>query len=295
MKRKLEIIILVLFTGLLASCNNTEKQTGNIVTVSIQPQKYFVESLTADKLTVNVMVPPGANPANYEPTPQQMAALSQSGLYLKIGHLGFEEAWMSRFQNAYPSLTIVDLSLGIKLIGEEKNEDNEDNDEKHGHHHGINPHVWMSPKQAKQIVVNTADALSVFDEASKDLITYKRDSLLSLIDDLDHQYSSALASIENRKFIIFHPALTYLAKDYQFEQIAMEFEGKEPSPAYFKSIIDRAKNEDIKLLFIQKEFDIKNAQQMAKEIGADLIQIDPLAEDWYSQMLDILDKLKKLK
>jgi len=279
-------LLLLLLPAILSSCINFAQQSGEkIVTVSILPQQYFVKALIGDKLIVNVMVAPGASPANYEPTPRQIAALSRSGLYLKIGHLGFEEAWIPRFKKTYPSLKIVDLSAGIKLLGEE---------EDHGHNHGIDPHVWMSPKQARQIVVNTAGALSMFDGACKDLIALKRDSLLEVIDDLDQQYTEALAPIQNRKFIIFHPALSYLANDYQFEQIAMEFEGKEPSPAYFKNIVDRATKEEIGILFIQKEFDIENARQMAREIGAELIQIDPLAEDWYAQMIDILDKLKKL-
>lgn len=294
MKRNLQTIILVILLGLISACNQGSQQSDEaIITVSILPQKYFVQALIGDRFVVNVMVAPGASPANYEPTPRQMAALSNSGLYLKIGHLGFEEAWIPRFQRSYPSLKIVDLSSGIKLLGEE--EDDDDHDHAHSHKHGIDPHVWMSPKQARQIVTNTAAALTKYDEACKDLIAHNRDSLLLVIDDLDRQYTKALAPIQNRKFIIFHPALTYLANDYHFEQIAMEFEGKEPSPAYFKSIVDRAKSEEIRLLFIQKEFDIENARQMAREIGAELIQIDPLAEDWYSQMIDILNKLKKLK
>ncbi|MCK5821914.1 MAG: zinc ABC transporter substrate-binding protein [Bacteroidales bacterium] len=292
-KRNLQAIGLLLIIGLFASCKQESKQPDEqSVTVSILPQKYFVQALMGNRFEVNVMVTPGASPANYEPTPRQMAALSKSGLYLTIGHLGFEEAWVPRFQKTYPSLKIVNSSSGIKLLGEEEEEEE---DHGHSHKHGIDPHVWMSPKQARQIVINTAGALTKFDEACKDLIAHNRDSLLNVLDDLDQRYTEALAPIQNRKFIIFHPALSYLARDYHFEQIAMEFEGKEPSPAYFKSIVDRAKSEEIKLLFIQKEFDIENARQMAREIGAELIQIDPLAEDWYSQMLDILKKLQKLK
>ncbi|MEA1876552.1 MAG: zinc ABC transporter substrate-binding protein [Bacteroidota bacterium] len=293
MKRNLQTIILVLVLGLISSCNQgSQKSDDAIITVSILPQKYFVQALIGDRFVVNVMVAPGASPASYEPSPRQMAALSNSGLYLKIGHLGFEKTWIPRFQSSYPSLKVVDLSSGIELLGEEEEEDD---DHAHSHKHGIDPHVWMSPKQARRIVTNTAAALTKYDEACKDLIAHNRDSLLLVLDDLDRQYTKALAPIQNRKFIIFHPALTYLANDYHFEQIAMEFEGKEPSPAYFKSIVDRAISEEIRLLFIQKEFDIENARQMAREIGAELIQIDPLAEDWYSQMIDILNKLKKMK
>ncbi len=294
MRKELKSISLIVLVVLLSSCLNTNQNSDDkIITVSILPQKFFIQELIGDKLIVNVMIPTGASPASYEPTPRQMAQLSQSDLYLRIGYIGFEEAWMPRFQRSYPEMKIIDLSAGIHLLGGE-----EEDDDKHGHDHdhahGIDPHIWMSPKQAKQIVKNTANALVKYDEASKNLVIHNRDSLLNVIDELDKQFSNALEPIQNRKFIIFHPALTYLANDYQMEQIAMELKGKEPSPAYFKSIVDRAKDENIALLFIQKEFDIENARQMAHEVGAELIQIDPLAENWYSQMVDILEKLKKL-
>ena len=294
MKRKLLSGLLIISVLFISACqsNNRDSEKKSI-TVSILPQKYFVQSLIGDKLNINVMVAPGASPASYEPTPRQMAELTQSDLYLMMGHLGFEEAWIPRIEKTNPDLKIIDLSSGITLLGEESEEEH-GADESDEHHHGVDPHIWMSPKQAKKIVQNTASALIKYEESCKDLILQKRDSLIGLIDDLDQRYSAAMDLIQNRKFIIFHPALTYLANDYQLEQIAMEFEGKEPSPSYFKSIVDRAKSENIGLLFIQKEFDIENAKQMAREIGAELIQIDPLDEDWFEQMEDILEKLKML-
>lgn len=297
MNKNFQLISIIILMMSFSACRDKVAETdAKTLTVSILPQKYFIEALVGNAYNINVMVAAGASPASYEPTPRQMVGLSKSELYLMIGHLAFEEVWIPRIERINPNLKIVDLSSGIELIG---GDDEEITKHKHAiednhHHHGIDPHIWMSPKHVKTIVENISTALISLDKPSKDAILQKRDSMLIVLDQLDKMFENSLSSIQIRKFIIFHPALTYLAEDYQLEQIAMEFEGKEPSPSYFKSIVDRARSEKIGVLFIQKEFDMENARQLAREVDAELIQIDPLAEDWYSQMIEILDKLKKL-
>lgn len=292
MKRNITLLLVFLaITGLtLSSCSQKEEQ--NVITVSIIPQKYFVELLAGNNYAINVMIPPGASPASYEPSPKQMKDLDASGIYLAVGHLGFEKAWLPRLEKNHPKLKIIDTSSGIPLITEE-HQDGEVHEDGH-HHHGTDPHIWMSPKQAKQMVHNLASGLILHDNACKDLIIQNRDSLLTVLDTMDSLFTVSLEQLENKKFIIFHPALTYLARDYGLEQISMEFEGKEPSPAHLKKIVDRARAENIRVLFIQKEFDVENATQLAKEIDGQLIRIDPLAANWEEQMWDILNKLKTL-
>lgn len=155
MKRSLQISLLALITLALSACiDNNQEVEKKSLTVSILPQKYFIEALAGDIYNINVMVTPGASPASYEPTPRQMAMLSNSELYFMIGHLVFEEVWIPRITKINPDLKVIDLSSGIKLIGVD-----EENIIEHKHatqdvhsHHGIDPHIWMSPKQAKQIL-----------------------------------------------------------------------------------------------------------------------------------------------
>lgn len=290
-----KLSISLLLASILFSCANSTEQKADSITVSILPQKYFVEALIGQTNPVNVLIPPGASPASYEPTPKQIKELSNSKLYLTVGHLGFEKAWLEKMEKNHPNLKIVDTSVGIDLISDEHEDDEGEQADAHQdhQHHGIDPHIWMSPKQAYQMVNNMANALIRHDNACQDLINHNRDSLLTAIAHLDTIFTEGLSPVVNRKFIIFHPALSYLARDYNLEQIAMEFQGKEPSAAHLKSIVDRARSENIQILFIQKEFDKENATQLAKEINAQLIQIDPLAENWFEQMNDILQKLTK--
>ena len=290
--------ILIIAVFILHACSNTEKSDSEkrIISVSILPQKYFVEELAGDEFEVNVLIPPGASPASYDPTPKQLRDLNKSGLYLAMGHLGFELAWMESITRNHKELKVIDLSAGIDLITGEEMESGHEEGHDHGpgdahdhDHSGIDPHIWMSPKSAAIMVDQMAKAINRYEPACQDLVLANLSSLLERIDVLDRRMDSVASQLKNKKFIIFHPALTYLARDYGLEQIPMEFGGKEPSASYMKKIIDRAKAENINTVFIQKEFDQNNARQIARELDARLIQIDPLAADWEAQMKETID------
>jgi len=277
---------LVTILLILAACNSQNEQSGKrIISVSIFPQKYFVEQLAGEGFDVNVMIPMGTSPASYDPNPRQLKDLGKSEFYLKIGHLGFEKAWMGNIQSNHKDLKIIDLSAGITTV---------ETNIKHGDHShvGVDPHIWMSPKSAIKMAENTANAIIRHDPVCKDLIRENLKVLKEKISKLDREFEVLIESLENKKFIIFHPALTYLARDYGMEQIPMEFEGKEPSAAYMKDLIDKARAENIKLVFIQKEFDQDNARQISKDLDAQLVQIDPLAEDWEEQMRELMEAFK---
>ncbi|MCD6347174.1 MAG: zinc ABC transporter substrate-binding protein [Bacteroidales bacterium] len=291
------IIFSLLLFALSACSENAGKNEQKTISVSILPQKYFINALTCDTFSINVMVPSGASPASYEPTPKQMTALDNSGLYLRIGHIGFEKAWMDKMSRNHPDMKVVDVSKGISLIGSPENHENQPNkqhSEGDHNHQGIDPHIWLSPRATKIIVQNTASALINYDNSLQNVIMHKKDSLLQVIDNLDNDFTQLCAGLTNRKFLIFHPALTYLARDYGLEQISMEIDGKLPSVAHFKNIVDRVKAENIRIIFIQKEFNTENANQMAIETGAKIIQIDPLNENWLEQMRKIMNKIKTL-
>ena len=288
----LGIAAILLFLG---ACNSAEKNEADkrIITVSILPQKYFVEQLTGDEFDINVMLPPGSSPASYDPTPRQLRGLNQSAFYLKMGYLGFEVAWMESIKKNHKDLKIIDLSAGINLIhGDAEDEGHEEDGHLHDHS-GIDPHIWMSPKSAAIMADNTAKAIIRFDPACQDLIRSNLADLKARISALDQEFEVLSQQLENKKFILFHPALTYLARDYGLQQIAIEFEGKEPSAAHMKKLIDMAKAEDITKVFIQKEFDKETARQITNDLNAKLIQIDPLAENWEEQMEELLEAFRK--
>ncbi len=248
-----------------------------LVTVSILPQKYFVDRMTAGTVAVNVLIPPGASPATYEPTPRQMQDLSRSALFLMVGHLGFENAWGKRIRDNNPDLPVYSLSDSIDLIREG--------------HHGVDPHIWMSPRTVKRFLPTLYQALvNTFPEQAE-AFTPHYQRLLARVDSLDHLMEESFRDLPSRKFLIFHPALSYLARDYGLEQLSLEEEGKEPSVQGLQKLVDLAREEGIRVVFIQDEFDQENARTLASEIGGEVVRISPLSPDWEQGMEQIRQAL----
>ncbi len=267
---------------LFIACSTSNKKLKPIISVSILPQKYFVEKIAGDHFEINVLIPPGASPATYDPTPGQIIELAKSMMYFKIGHIEFEKNWLDKISLEYPQLNIIDNSIGLELIK------NQYHDQDHGHQHGfIEPHTWMSPENVRIMVSSIYEAILILDKKNESFYTKNYRQFLSEIDALDQELSTRLKNIKSRSFIIYHPALTYFAEAYNLNQISIETEGKSPSAFHIKEIIDLAKSSDIKIVFIQKQFDQEKAKTIASEIGGYVIGIDPLDYNWDSQLRTI--------
>ena len=280
-------LILLLFTMMVISCQlgKVEKED-NLLSVSILPQKYFIERIAGDDFKVNVLIPPGASPATYEPTPMQMTGVAKSVAYLRIGHIPFEHAWLSNLIEGAGKIDVLDLSKGIELVkGMVKHGD-------HFHEGGIDPHVWSSPVSVKIIAKNTFEALITYAPEKKSEYEKNYKAFLLELEELNRMALDAFQAKQGKSFMIFHPALSYLARDYGLNQISVELDGKEPSPAHMKHLVEEAKSKEIKQIFVQKQFNVENAKAIMDEIGGEVIQIDPLSEDWLSEMKRIIDILK---
>jgi zinc transport system substrate-binding protein len=282
--------LLFLWISFLAfSCwTANESQTKPVISVSIIPQQYFIEQLAGNLVEVNVMIPPGASPATYEPSVSQLGKLDRSVVYLRIGYVGFEQGWMDKIASVNPNMNIVDLSEGVEIIQEDVHE----NDDHQGHaHHGADPHIWMSVHNARIIARNIHKELLALFPGEKDYLQAKLDGFSLVLDSLDQEITAKLEGIENNKFMIYHPALTYYARDYGLEQLSLEIEGKTPSPAHLKEMIDLAREQQISKILIQNQFDRKNAEVLARETGSEIIQFDPLDLQWREQMRYIAEQL----
>ncbi len=283
MKRYLSILLVILF-----ACQSTQKaDQKDIITVSILPQKYFIERIAGDFVSVNVLIPPGASPATYSLIPSQLKNIAHSKAWLRMEYLGFELSWAKKIENANRHMKIFTLSKGINFITEE--------DEEHGDHHhegGVDPHFWMSPHEVSIIAGNTLKALIQLYPAHEKMFLENFEKLKTDIAEVDKHISEVLANVKKRSFLIFHPALSYFARQYGLEQIALENMGKEPSPKHMKEVVLFARDKNIRVIFIQKEFDRENAQIIAEEIGGKVIQINPLNYDWVEQMNEITSNME---
>ncbi len=287
-KRVLLLLVTVIFAAGFYSCGLTsEKDRQAVVSVSILPLEFFIDRLTGGALDVNVMIPPGAGHATYSPTTGQFRKLSESGIYFRIGHLGYERAWIGRMSDMNPDMRVVDLSDGIELI-RGKEIDHGD----HVHEGGIDPHIWMSPKVVLELLPVIKAALSEKYPNLAVEVIQNYALLQSEIAAIDAEMRAFTASLESRRFMIFHPALTYLARDYGLEQVSIERGGKEPSPAALSRIIREAKKHEVPVILIQQEFDMRSAALISQESGAALVQINPLAYNWTESMREIINIFK---
>jgi zinc transport system substrate-binding protein len=275
------------------SCRSQSEREDKIgVVVTIVPQAGFVQNVGGDKVDITVMVPPGADPHTYEPTPSQMVKASKAKMYAKVGSgVEFELAWMDKIVEHNKAMLVIDCSEGIQMRAMEEYNLDEDSGE---HHRGDDPHIWLSPQNAKLMVGNMCRGLIQVDLQNEAYYTRNRDEYLAKLDALDKDIQQGLSGVRNRRFMVFHPAWGYFARDYYLEQIPIEIGGKEPSAKDIANLIQKAEQQNIKVIFASPEFNPRSAEVIAKEIGGRVVFIDPLAEDYINNMRLVLNELVKV-
>lgn len=283
MKRLIPILTLFIC---FACGNTTQKSEKAIITVTLEPLRYFTEAIAGDNYQVVSMVPKGSSPESYDPTPQQLVNLSKSKAYFRIGYIGFEQAWMKKLEDNCPNMKIYDTSKGIDLIRDKGHWHGD-----HFHEGGVEPHVWNSTQNVLMIADNIYQALCELDASHQTDYKNRLDSLKQSIHQTDAAIRTLLEKADST-FLIYHPALSYFARDYGLKQISIEEGGKEPSPATLKSLIETCRKENVHVIFVQQEFDQRNAQLIADELGVDIIAINPLSYDWTEEMLRVAKALK---
>jgi len=242
------------------------------VAVSILPQRFFVKKIAKNKVNVVVLVPPGYNPATYEPKPSQIVQVERARIYFAIG-VPFEKVWLKRFMCLNKKLIIVHTDKGIK----KRNGD---------------PHIWLSPPLVKKQAEVIVKSLEKIDSANKDFYENNLREFLLQIDALDKEIANILKSKKGRPLLVYHPCWGYFAERYGLKQIAIEEEGKEPSVLKLAKLISYCKRAKIKAIFVQPQFSKKSAHIIEKELEIKLITIDPLAEDWLKNLRDVAIKLR---
>ncbi|MGA7802437.1 MAG: zinc ABC transporter substrate-binding protein [Gammaproteobacteria bacterium] len=259
--------------------------------VSVLPQKYFAERIGGARVHVSVMVGPGQSPATYDPTPRQLARLADAQLYWRMG-VPFEAAWMKRIEAANPRMAVLDARDGIPLRAMEKaaqvfHESGGGAGGDHGHEGAKDPHIWLSPPLVKVMGAHLRDALIALDPADRARYEANYGAFAADLDRLDDQIRAALAPVRNRRFMDFHPSWGYFAHTYGLTQIPIEIEGKAPGPRTLAGIIDLARREGIRVIFVQAQFSRRDAQAVAQAIGGRVVAVDPLAPDYVHNLRSV--------
>lgn len=271
MKRKI-LALAAVFSLLIALCacssqKNAPDSSGKpIVAVSIVPEQTFVEAVCGDLAETVVMVPPGYSPENYEPTPQEMAKFSKASIYFTIG-VPAEDT--SILPSVAESTKVVPLADACAEVYDELKIDG-----------GRDPHIWLSPKRAVVMVRTIAVEMSALDPENASIYSANAEAYISEIDQADAEIDRLLSGLENRSFIVFHPAFGYFADDYGLKMYALEQDGKEATAAELAEMIDFAKENGIKVIFYQAEIDSSQSRAFAEELGGVTVQLDPLSAEY---------------
>ncbi len=270
-------------SALTPSCKQTSNAEKPMLSVSIEPQRKLLESIAGDKYEVATLLTKGANPETYDPSVQQKLYANKSLAYFSTGYLPFEEKLSRELPT---SVKIVNTSNGISPVTGT-------------HSHGedmsaeADPHVWSSFANARIIASNMADALCDIDPINADYYRANADKLVVRIDSLSAAADSLLSAANAHAFAIWHPSLSYFARDHRLRQLALGQESKEASIANLKTMIDEALSDSVTVFFFQKEYDSRQAKTISDEIGSRLVPIDPLAYDWDNELMKITDELTR--
>ncbi len=285
------LTILMVFSVFFFGCKNKKGTKANhqtTISVSILPQKYLIDRLSDSTIEVNVMVPPGTSPEMYEPSPVQMKGVANSAIYFAIGPLEFESTILPRIKELNPNIEFVDLSNGINLMEGHKHREANGKDE---HHTNYDPHIWTSTLEYKQMAIKTCEELCKLYPIKEKKFQENLSYLISDLKNLDSLVKNVVNTGKTKDFLIYHPALSYFAREYGLNQIAIEENGKNPSAQTLSNLIKIAREQGLKTIFIQAQFDSRNAEILAGELGGEVVKIDPLGYDWLNNMYDLTNKL----
>lgn len=270
------LTFVVSFSQVLCADKNS-----HIVLVTLAPYKFFVEQIAGNTVKVNLIVPRGASPHSYEPNARQILESSQADIWFLIGET-FEDRAVQALTSYRTHLRPIDMRKGIEMISEHA--------DGHAHcaHHGCeDPHIWMSPRLVKKQGEEIAKTLIEVYPEYAELYCKNLEEFKKKLDDLDLEIIQILKGMKNRTLLVSHPAYAYYCRDYGLKQVSIEFEGKDPSPQQLTKVLQIARSSKSPFVYIQAQSPSKGARLVAAEIGAIVIDLDPLAEEYFDNMIQL--------
>jgi zinc transport system substrate-binding protein len=289
MRRVLHLFSMLLILAGVSCSSPVSVDSRQTIMVSILPQKYLAERITGDRFRIEVLVPPGASAETYEPTPRQIQDVANSKLYFGIGYMEFENTIVRNLRAQNTGVRFINTAEGVDLIAAEIVDHGD-----HAHLFGVDPHIWLSVSEVKVQVENMLEAVIDADPGNS---SYYRENFLEFsreLDELHAGFINKFSDVKRRTFLIFHPALGYFSRDYDLNQVSIEDEGKSPTAANMRRVVDIARSEGIKDVLIQMEFERESARAVARELGGDIVRIDPLAENWMENISAIAETLYEI-
>lgn len=293
--RALSILLALIITPfVLFAGGNTEQDSKPIVMVSILPHAYFVDQIAGDLVETAVLVGEGQNPHSYEPSPSQMARLAKASIWILSG-TDFEHALIDKVSSLYPDLTIIDGTEGMTLrtLEDHDHEDEEAGEDEPVHELNIDRHTWLGWEQSKVLVKNISTALTTHLGLPEEEVEERAGQLLSQIEGEFTSLKTELEGLSGSTVFVYHPSFGYFLDSFGLHQEAVETGGKEPTAKDLALLIERAQDDQAKVIFVQKQFPSGSAEKVAQVVGAQVVPLDPLAYDWLGNIRLMGNALKE--
>ena len=239
--------------------NEENKDKVNIM-VSVYPLKEFADKIAGDKAEISCMVPENMEPHDYEPKTKDFEALTKSDAFIYNG-LGLE-TWVDSVNSAIgdKDIRIVDSSDGVDVRKEGDS---------------IDPHSWLSLKEAQKQAENIKNTLVEIDEKNKDYYQENYDVFVSELESLYNEYKEKFDGISHKDFVTGHAAFGYLCRDFGLNQKSVEnlFAEGEPTPRQLQELVMFCKDNNIKTVFSESLASPKVSETLANEVGAQVVPI----------------------
>lgn len=242
-----------------------------VVVVSIPPQAYLIERMTGGRVNVKTMVGSGRSPEEFQPLPQQLAAIDGARYYFAVG-LPFEQAWLAKLAEAHPDTEIISIPLG-ELAG------------------GDDPHYWTSPRNAIRLAEAAHDPLMSLLPGGREVFANQYQALIDELEILDARIQTLMAEQTRRRFLVYHPAWSHFASRYGLEQVAYEQDGKQPGARYLTDLLALCRANAVHSIFVQPQSPPGQVRRFAAELGATQVLIDPLQYDYTKNLWDVAQKI----
>ncbi|MGM0445596.1 MAG: metal ABC transporter solute-binding protein, Zn/Mn family [Bacillota bacterium] len=280
-KKYLLIIImtLIIFTTIFSS--NTVLADSLNVAVTVVPQKEFVKAVAGEDTNVIVMIPPGYSPGNYAPKPQELTDLTDSSIYFSMGVPADLQNILPKVKQFNPDIKVVKLFEKVNEKYPDRMFSNDSRD----------PHIWLSLKRVEYMVKIIRDELIELKPENKNKYVVNTKNYIEKIKKTEQEIKNILKNKKDEHLLVYHPSFGYLADEFDLEMVSIEEEGKGATAKHLQDIIDFARENEITRIYHQAEIDSRQTESLAEEINAELIQLDPLAENYLENMLEMAKKI----
>lgn len=285
MKRLYTYIIIALTAALVAACSGASDPRPLLV-VSIEPQRYMLEQLVGDNYRIVVLMPGGENPETFELPVSRHIEVDTARAVFTVGYLPFEQA-LAQSGKAH----IVGTTAAITPIYGTHSHTTASG---HTHtHRSADPHLWTSVRNARVMCQAMAAELTRLCPDSAAVYPARLAAYSAHLDSLDAAFAARLSAARVRSFLVWHPSLSYFARDYGLNQISVSQHNKDLSPAALRQVIDHAAASGARVLFNQREYDARQVETIGQAIGARLAEFNPGNYDWETELTHVVDELSK--